>query len=787
MNLKSEAFLRSKALSKLLLVMIIVVFVSCKEDETPSPLITSFSPERGMPGTTVTVTGENFGGSASDATVTLGGVPVDVTNVTSTTFDFTVAQDAVTGKIAISVAGKSVTSATDFEVFRTPTVQSFSPDRGEPGTEVTITGTNFSDVASENSVEFAGVSANIISSTTTSIVVEVPTATITGAITVTTNSLTATSTTNFVIPPTVSSIEPMTGTTGSEVEITGTAFSPNVSDNSVSFNGVQAVINEVSMTSMTVVVPEAASTGKITIEVLGEIVESEDNYIVAPNIISFSPIEGPVGTEVTISGSGFSSTEAENTVEFNGVAAVVTQATVNKLIVKVPEGASTGDLSVRVGDITSSGDEFEVIIEALGFGSDGYDVGYAIGVDADGNYYVGGSFQNQITLGGTSLVASGSEEAFIAKFDATSELQWIKRIGGGLNDRLYDLAVSETGDIVLSVDVSSRATYDNIALNNLNRGIAIIKLASDGSIIWSEVGESAQGVSNIDFDSDGDIVVTGSYNGVLEFGAVSVTSTGDDESYVAKLDGGNGDGIWIKGMSCTSSASGLGVATDSEGNVFFSGVFQETLNFNSTTLTSAGGVDSYFGKLDSNGNLIWLKQIAGAGWNYAYALETDASGDVVVTGSFDGSTDFGGESVSSIRLEDFYVAKYASADGSLSWVSTGGSTNGDQAKDISIGNNGDIYVVGYITGTTTLNGTTLETFGNSRDVFVTKLNSSGSFLEAHSGGAGESDSGYAIAIDLNGIMHITGYYRNLNATFGITEVENIAGDDVFVWKIKPSN
>ena len=75
------------------------------------------------------------------------------------------------------------------------------------------------------------------------------------------------------------------------------------------------------------------------------------------SIITFTPGTGGVGTAVTIYGTGFSATGSQNAVQFNGVTAVVQSASATQLLVTVPSGATTGQITVTTsaGTVTSSG------------------------------------------------------------------------------------------------------------------------------------------------------------------------------------------------------------------------------------------------------------------------------------------------------------------------------------------------------------------------------------------------------------------------------------------------
>jgi hypothetical protein len=162
--------------------------------------------------------------------------------------------------------------------------------------------------------------------------------------------------------PVISEFTPTSGVVGTEVTITGTNFSMTASENVVKFNGVEAEVTAATATSLTVIVPEDASNGKITVAVGGEIATSATNFTIPELEISetFPPIAAE-GITVKITGSNFSLVEEYNIVTFDGVEATVTSVSENELTVVVPEGATTGPLTVKVGtQIVVALDEFEI-------------------------------------------------------------------------------------------------------------------------------------------------------------------------------------------------------------------------------------------------------------------------------------------------------------------------------------------------------------------------------------------------------------------------------------------
>ena len=157
--------------------------------------------------------------------------------------------------------------------------------------------------------------------------------------------------------PTISSFAPTEALPGAQVIINGTNFSTTPANNIVKFNGTAAVVTSATASQIVTVVPTGATTGPITVTVGSKTATSATNFTVSetvPTIASFSPPHGLSGALVTINGTGFSTTPANNIVKFNGTAAVVTSATVSQIVVIVPTGATTGPITVAVGSKTAT-------------------------------------------------------------------------------------------------------------------------------------------------------------------------------------------------------------------------------------------------------------------------------------------------------------------------------------------------------------------------------------------------------------------------------------------------
>lgn len=321
------------------------------------PVITSFSPASGPSGTTVTIVGSNFGSDIASNIVMFGTVAATVTSATPGQLSVTVPFVSSNQPIYVTVNGLTGYSSTSFIFTFPPVVTSFSPLSGPVGTSVTIYGSNFGPAPSDNTVMFGSVQATVTAATMTQLTVTVPAISISQLISVTVNSLTANSMSAFtlVTPPTITSFSPSSGIIGTQVTITGSYFSSNISNNTVQFGNVQAAVINSTTNQLTVIVPAGTTNQPISVTVNGMTATSGSSFIIIypPVINSFNPQSGPVGTNVTISGSNFSNTPANNTVRFGSVQATVNTATDTQISVTVPAGAITQPISVTVNGLTA--------------------------------------------------------------------------------------------------------------------------------------------------------------------------------------------------------------------------------------------------------------------------------------------------------------------------------------------------------------------------------------------------------------------------------------------------
>ncbi len=325
-----------------------------------APSVSSFAPDRGVPGTQVIVRGS---GLATASKILFGDAPGDFTAIADDRLLAIVPPDGISGRIRVTNPTGSGNSASDFMV--APRVTSFDPARSGTNTAVTIEGFNFLSVTN---VQFAGRTAAFTATAATQIRAIVPVEATNGSIRVSSPAGVATSTAEFIVTgpgPIIDSFEPPIGLPGTEVLIQGANFTHVTA---VRFNTANATtVSTPAETQLRALVPAGATTGKIIVSTSGGSVTSAVDFVVSgrPLIRSFSPRFGRDGfTQVTLEGLNFTGLSG---VGFNGkpVSGIATPAE-NQIQVTVPPGATTGLITVtNASGVGTSGENFTITLAPI--------------------------------------------------------------------------------------------------------------------------------------------------------------------------------------------------------------------------------------------------------------------------------------------------------------------------------------------------------------------------------------------------------------------------------------
>ena len=434
----------------------------------------------------------------------------------------------------------------------------------------------------------------------------------------------------------------------------------------------------------------------------------------------------------------------------------------------------------------------------------------SVAVDAMGYIYTTGVFLGSIDFdpgpGTFTLSSFGSFDIYISKFDASGNFVWAKQLGGISDDEGNGLVLDPLGNVYVTGIFYSTADFDPGAgtFNLTATGqsdIFISKLNSAGIFIWAKKmgGDSADASHSIALDGSGNICTTGSFKGTADFDPGASTfnlSSNKDNIFVSKLDAA-GNFVWAKQMVGTFQGYGNSVATDLSGNVYTTGYFIGTTDFDpgvgNFTLTSVSGVhDIFVSKLDGAGNFIWAKQFVGTSYNNrGLGITVDASNNVYTTGIFYGIADFD-PSIGVYNLLPPW-GSYASfiskldVSGNFVWAKQMAGAFGGYS--IITDASGNVYTTGFFGTSVDFDpgpGNFFLTSVGFADVFISKLNFSGNFVWAKQLGGNSFNAGYSITIDIAGNIYTVGEFNgtsDFDEEAGVFYITVIGSYDAFIHKM----
>jgi hypothetical protein len=276
-------------------------------------------------------------------------------------------------------------------------------------------------------------------------------------------------------------------------------------------------------------------------------------------------------------------------------------------------------------------------------------------------------------------------------------------------------------------------------------------------------------------------------------GTFNLTSTaGLYDAFVSKLDSG-GNFVWARGLGGTNTEEAYGIAVSADGNVYTTGYFSGTADFDpgagTSNLSSTGNADIFVSKLDAAGNFAWARSLGGTSDDFSYGIDVAADGSVYTTGYFQDTADFdpgaGAFNLTSAGDRDVFVSKLDAA-GNFAWARGLGGTNTEEAYAIAVTADGNAYTTGYFSGTADFDpgaGTFDLSSVGSADDFVSQLDAAGNFVWARSLAGPTNEMGYGIALAGDGSVYTTGFFggtADFDPGAGTFNLTSAGAGDVFV-------
>lgn len=435
-----------------------------------------------------------------------------------------------------------------------------------------------------------------------------------------------------------------------------------------------------------------------------------------------------------------------------------------------------------------------LLTEVFGFAADyssetndDFAIGNAVAFDSSGSVYSAGIFSGTVDFDASenqSSLTGNNRDAFVTKHDGAGNLLWAIQFTGSGNLEGNDIIVDHQNNVIVVGTISGQGDFDPgsddyILEDATGTSGFVAKLDSSGNLIWAAL----TGTGDIHFaedvavDQSGNIFTSGYFYRTVDFdpstATFNLTAQGSTvDGFISKLDP---DGNFVHAWAISGSASDVisSITVDQSNNVIVTGDFWYTADFDPSglehNLTSSGSNEIFVAKYSNDGDLIWAHAFGSIWIDRGLAVATGPDNSIVVTGHFNETADFDpgpGEDlhVSEGASQDMFVVKFSS-EGIYQWAATPDldieSVSGTaEGTGIGIDQAGIIYTVGKFSRAVDFDpGTNVEIVDGTKDIFIQKLSSQGTFLGLQTVGSSGSENVNGFALNQTSFA-IAGSFRS---------------------------
>lgn len=461
-------------------------------------------------------------------------------------------------------------------------------------------------------------------------------------------------------------------------------------------------------------------------------------------------------------------------------------------------------------------------------GPSGEAIPYAVATDSKSNICITGSFSGLVDfdprLTSSQFVNSnGGSDIFIAKYDSSGVVKWVKSIGGSKLERGYSVAIDPHDNILVTgsfrgtgIDFDPAPSASLPLTSNGIEDIFVAKFSPDGTLrfAFNLGGPQSDFGKGIKSDANGSIIITGEQESdSVDYdpgaGVANSGISGGIGCFLAKYDS-LGNHLWsgcITGVTQPGAIVSSALETDHLGNIYATGRFNApyAADFDFSTngaaiySTGASGNNAFIFKYNSAGQYQWAFKLGtptgNSGSAVGQGIAVDEFNNLVVTGYYTGTVDFDPATTSGIlintdiNIADVFIAKYRSNSGQHVWSEGVGGSLDDRGHSIDTDNKGSIYVHGEFESATLdldpgPNGTG-HILQGSRDVFMAQYDSTGNHLRSLTMGGSDNEYAKSLVVDINQGVIVSGSFRsltlNINPTPPATNILNLKGaEDMYL-------
>ncbi|MBI4645285.1 MAG: SBBP repeat-containing protein [Bacteroidia bacterium] len=355
-------------------------------------------------------------------------------------------------------------------------------------------------------------------------------------------------------------------------------------------------------------------------------------------------------------------------------------------------------------------------------GGDWWDEGKTIALDDENNIYIAGKFVDTVMFENDTIISFSTDgyDVFLAKYDNDGNLLWTETGGGKLGDIPKAVGTDQSNNIYLAGWFQDTAYFDSdtiIATGEINMFLA--KYNSSGELQWIKTAGTYVSVITLTIDNFNNIYVAGSFKNIANFNGISMTSSGSDDIFIAKYSG-QGNILWVKKYGGNWVDQIVSMKYDNNSSIYVCGIFSTNVQLGSTALTSNGYSDILVAKCDTSGNILWANGYGGTYYDLGRSVDFDSENNIYLLGEYQSPEITIGDSLYHVQYQsDIFVAKFNN-NGDFIWAKNATSDYSVVTYSLKVNDSDDVLFTGGLGETTTFGDTSITSRG-SWDIFIAKL------------------------------------------------------------------
>ena len=413
---------------------------------------------------------------------------------------------------------------------------------------------------------------------------------------------------------------------------------------------------------------------------------------------------------------------------------------------------------------------------------DQYEQISAMAVAPCGDVYIAGFYQGSFS----TYTATAAEDAFVAKYSEDGQLKWLRNISGSSTNRFNDIAIANDDEIYLIGEFKGTIYNNSDSITSQNQlDMLLTKIDSSGTIQWlnSGAGIGYESGNSISIASNGSLMITGYFEQGFRMDSLLLLAIGLRDVFVGSVDPIDGHIQWLSSFGGPAIEQARSIHCDANNNCYLTGSFRDALFIAGDTILSKGNYDVFLAKFDEIGEMSWIKTFGGFSVDEGACVKVDAHQDIYVAGWFNRSLFVDTEFVIGGQEDNAMLVKF-NTDGALLWVKDIGQNFDERAYAIDFDLQNNVYLMGTLDSFMVLGQDTFQNRHVSRptDIFLAKYNESGALFWARDMGYHYNDFCYDLYVQDQQTIYTVGSFQDSTIFMGDSLISEGDTYDIFVAK-----